>query len=1195
MQITEEKVDTSKALDASSTDTECSRTELKEQDTSSRSGNDAHDDDTDIRPIYDKEPMAKVQTIAKIDVFAIGQQHIEQPELNNEREHILRLTKVNCILENNLQQASTSDTQSDKAPVYDTDGSTEKQQSLYNGKVLSEKHDPPVVYDSEEALELAQKNTLNLQIELERTKERFENYLIKKENEYAKHWNDWYKKCEECKYDKISYYKAYNDMQQKNEQLQAQLGDLKGKSKDNLYVSNTLDPLSQKLENENVSEQKDTTRGTSANTKFVKQSILGKPPFSSRPKLYDVTPLPKSMVFPKVGETHALPKPVTSNSFPTMTESKVVKNDNVISPRIFRINPFKAFRVDNFVPNKHVKASVRLKAITDSQPHVITKNDVNSKTNGFSLKDVKSTTRTKRPQPRNNPKNDKVPSKSKSSRLLNKLEKIEENHRNLYSSLNKKHMSSECNNIKLAIRNAKSEVVCAMCKQCLITVNHDVCVLNYVNGMNSRGKKQKENVSNQKKHKAQVWKPKNVGSKERLASPKPSIPRSCLRWSPTERIFYLKGKIITSSESESQSNYSKGDNACTSNPQEPISRRFPNLIFPVTGSQNWFHTLLIPLLSEYKPMDKEDHRDNEFVSKSSAVTTADASDKHQQQQDSTSSTSTLATTITADGNFDLNTTTKKVPLREPISLEVIAQEYVVTKVYTRRPKVLKTNGSNSKPKIAKYVISNKMEPDTSRGSNTSVAPYSSYSVDLRVYYVEGLGHNLFFVGQFCDSDVKVAFKKHTCFVRNLEGVDLLPVSQETNLYTLSIGDMIASFLIYLLSKALKTKSWLWHRRLSHLNFGAINHLARHGLVRDTNQEKLYILLMDLCGPMRVANINGKKYILVLVDDYSWFTWVKFLASKDEAPDFIIKFLKMIQVRLNVTIRNIYIDNGTEFVNQTLRDDYEQVGISYETSVARTPQQNGVVERKPDLSYLHVFDALCYLNNDSENLGKLQAKDDIRIFIGYEPKKKAYRIYNQRTQKIIETIHVDFDELTAMASEQLGLGPGLQFPVAAAPRTVDLADSPVSTLIDQDALSTSGKIVSWYSKKKKSTAISSTEAEYISLSGCCAQILWMRLQLTDYGFQFNKIPLYCNDKSVISLCCNNVQHSRAKYIDVRYHFIKEQVENEIMELYFVRTEYQLADIFTKPLPRERFNFLIEKLCMRSMSPKTLKRLTEEEVE
>ncbi|GKE77309.1 retrovirus-related pol polyprotein from transposon TNT 1-94 [Tanacetum coccineum] len=103
--------------------------------------------------------------------------------------------------------------------------------------------------------------------------------------------------------------------------------------------------------------------------------------------------------------------------------------------------------------------------------------------------------------------------------------------------------------------------------------------------------------------------------------------------------------------------------------------------------------------------------------------------------------------------------------------------------------------------------------------------------------------------------------------------------------------------------------------------------------------------MDLCGPMRVASVNGKKYILVIVDDYSQFTWVKCLRSKDEAPSFIINFLKMIQVRLKETVRRIRTDNGTEFVNQTLREYYEKVGISHETYVARSPQQNGVVERR----------------------------------------------------------------------------------------------------------------------------------------------------------------------------------------------------------------------------------------------------------
>nr|GEX12526.1 putative ribonuclease H-like domain-containing protein [Tanacetum cinerariifolium] len=185
---------------------------------------------------------------------------------------------------------------------------------------------------------------------------------------------------------------------------------------------------------------------------------------------------------------------------------------------------------------------------------------------------------------------------------------------------------------------------------------------------------------------------------------------------------------------------------------------------------------------------------------------------------------------------------------------------------------------------------------------------------------------------------------------------------------------------------------------------------------DTNQEKLYLLHMDLCRPMHVESVNGKKYILVIVDDYSRFTWVKCLRSKDEATDFIIKFLKMIQVRLKVPVHRIRTDNETEFVNQTLREYYKEVGISHETLVARSPQQNGVVERRNRM--------LIEAARNIENLGKLQPKADIGIFIGYAPTKKAFWIYNRRTKRLVETNHVDFDELTAMASEQSSSGPAL---------------------------------------------------------------------------------------------------------------------------------------------------------------------------
>ncbi|GJT16360.1 retrovirus-related pol polyprotein from transposon TNT 1-94 [Tanacetum coccineum] len=136
-----------------------------------------------------------------------------------------------------------------------------------------------------------------------------------------------------------------------------------------------------------------------------------------------------------------------------------------------------------------------------------------------------------------------------------------------------------------------------------------------------------------------------------------------------------------------------------------------------------------------------------------------------------------------------------------------------------------------------------------------------------------------------------------------------------------------------------------------------------------------------------------------------------------------------------------------------------------------------------------------------------------------------------------------------------------------------------------------KLVSWSSKKQDCTALSTANAEYMSLFACCAQVNWMRTQFTDYGYHFNNIPIYCDSKSAIAIPCNPVQHSRTKHIAVRYHFIKEHVEKGTIELYFVMTDYQLADLFTKALPVDRFNYLVHRLGMRSLSPHELERLAQ----
>ncbi|GKF90737.1 hypothetical protein Tco_0274438, partial [Tanacetum coccineum] len=137
-----------------------------------------------------------------------------------------------------------------------------------------------------------------------------------------------------------------------------------------------------------------------------------------------------------------------------------------------------------------------------------------------------------------------------------------------------------------------------------------------------------------------------------------------------------------------------------------------------------------------------------------------------------------------------------------------------------------------------------------------------------------------------------------------------------------------------------------------------------------------------------------------------------------------------------------------------------------------------------------------------------------------------------------------------------------------------------------------KLVSWMSKKHDCTAMSSAKAEYVALSASCAQVMWMRTQLQDYSFNYNKLPLYCDSQSATAISCNPVQHSRTKHIHTRYHFIKEQVENGIIELYFVRTEYQLADMFTKALLEERFQYLVRRIGMRCLTPAELEVMTKE---
>nr|GEY90077.1 retrotransposon protein, putative, Ty1-copia subclass [Tanacetum cinerariifolium] len=684
----------------------------------------------------------------------------------------------------------------------------------------------------------------------------------------------------------------------------------------------------------------------------------------------------------------------------------------------------------------------------------------------------------------------------------------------------------------------------------------------------------------------------------------------------------------------------------------------------------------------------------------------------------------------------------------------------------------------------------------------------------RVYYVEGLNHNLFSVDQFCDADLEVAFRKSTCFVRDLQCNDLLT------------GFVISLPKLKYVKDQLCSSCELSKAKRSSFKSKAV--LSSKG--------RLNLLYIDLCSPMRVASINEKKCILVIVDDYSRYTWTLFLHSKDETPKVLKDFLTMIQKNLQALVITVLTDRGTEFLNKTLNAFLKEEGIEHQTLTARTPEQNGskgyrvynkrtrmIVEsihirfdeikevsetsvanntsglipqrqkasdynnpnpvpQQQDISSsadahvpsqqeldllfgplydeffnaeqvrgnpsrpvqtrrqladpemcmyaltvstaepknikeamadsawievmqeeLHQFDRLqdedqTVIRNKARLVAKStqvfsnffqmdvkttflngSLKEEVYVaqpdgFVDPDHPEKVYRlrkalyglkqaprawydelskfltskgftkgkidptlftirygddillvqIYvddiifgstNPRYSKRFEKLMHNRFEMSLMGEMKLFLGlqihqspsgifinqakytieilhkhgidkgQSIGTPMATKPKLdADLSENPVdqtdyrskigslmyltssrpdivqagssfelTAFSDADHAgyidsrkSTSGgiqflgnKLVSWMSKKQNCTAMSSAEAEYVAISASCAQVMWMRTQLQDYGFNYNKISLYCESQSAITISCNPVQHSRTKHIHTRYHFIKEQ--------------------------------------------------------
>ncbi|GJZ32149.1 retrovirus-related pol polyprotein from transposon TNT 1-94 [Tanacetum coccineum] len=529
------------------------------------------------------------------------------------------------------------------------------------------------------------------------------------------------------------------------------------------------------------------------------------------------------------------------------------------------------------------------------------------------------------------------------------------------------------------------------------------------------------------------------------------------------------------------------------------------------------------------------------------------------------------------------------------------------------------------------------------------------------------------------------------------GNDLLIGNRGSDLYTISLQDTSSPIPICFLAKDSPTQAWLWHRRLSRLNFTTINFLSKKDIVnglpklkyvkdqlcsscelakakRSTFKTKavpsskgwLNLLHMDLCGPIRIESINGKKYILLIVDDYSQYTWTLFLRTKDETPEVLKEkpevlkdFLKDDSMNtLQIPAKGYAQEEGIDFVESfapVARLEAIRLFVAYaahksfpiyqmdmKMAFLNGPLKEEVYVAQPD-GFVDLDHPKIVYRLRKALYGLKQASrawyDELSNFLmskGFTKGTIDPTLYMIRYGEDILLVQIYVDDIIFRTSDP-PIPMSISTPLATKPKLdADFSRNPVDqtnyrSMIGSLMYLTSSRpdlvqavcycaryqarptekhlkkvkrtfrylkgtinmgLCQLMSKKQDSTAMASAEAEYVALSVSCAQVIWMRTPLKDYGFKYNKIPLYCDSQSAIAISCNPVQHSRTKHIKVCYHFIKEQVERGIIELHFVKTEYQLADMFTKAFPEERFQYLVRRIGMRCLTPAELEVLANE---
>ncbi|GJS90059.1 retrovirus-related pol polyprotein from transposon TNT 1-94 [Tanacetum coccineum] len=919
---------------------------------------------------------------------------------------------------------------------------------------------------------------------------------------------------EQLKNDTVCKEKASNVFRKEREQY-FEIQDLKAQLQDKNIAISELKKLIEKCKGKSVDTKFDkpsVVRQPNAQ-RIPKPSVLGKPaPFSDS---LERTNFAKKKSVSKTNESEGLSKPVTPQNLP-QTATQAVSNINVIKPGMYRIAS----------STTQTRAPQLTQTSRNTNPRVSTSTGVAHKTN------------VSRPQPRSNQMKDKV--MPNTSHVKFKKTKVQE-HPRISSISNQTKSVTACND-SLNSKTLNVNAVCATYGKCVFNSNHDAYVSKFLNNVNARTKRPKIVQlilfivdSGCTKHMTGNlsllcnFVEKYLGTvrfgNDQFA---PILGYGDLVQGniTINRVYYVEGlnhnlfsvgqfcdadlevafRKSTCFVRDLQGNDlligNRGTDLYTISLQETTSSQTSRNTNPRVSTStgvahrtnvsrpqprsNQMKDKVLPNTSQvkFKKTEVEDHPRISSISNQTKSVTA-CNDSLNSRTSNVNVVCATCGKCVFNSNHDacvskflndVNARTKKpnvVPIstRKPKSQanksvatphkKTAASESTTTNsksyyrmLYKKTSKAWKWWIAQQCPSAYKWIVQpilfivdsgwtkhmtgklsllcNFVEKylGTVRFGNDQFAPILGYG-DLvqgnitinRVYYVKGLNHNLFSVGQFYDADLEVAFRKSTCFVRDLQGNDLL------------IG-------------------------------------------------RLNLLHMDLCGPMRVASINGKRYILVIVDDYSRYTWILFLRSKDETPKVLKNFLTMIQRNLQAPVISVRTDRGTEFLNKTLNAFFKEEGIEHQTSTPRTPEQNGVVERrnrtlveaartmlsafklplffwaeaiatacytqnrsiiipthekmayhiindrKPSIKHLHIFGCTCYLTRDGENLDKMKEKGDPCILVGYSTQSKGYRVYNKRTRLIVESIHLKFDEIkemseTSVANDTSGLVPQRQ--------------------------------------------------------------------------------------------------------------------------------------------------------------------------